>query len=226
MNNELKELNDNFQRIFIAISVIIPKVDTNFLSDLQTNLLLEDDPDLLDEHFETRYILEIDPTERHGFHIETLKRTERLMVPMFYRSVNIHSHVIELAYKQLMSERYSLDTELEYYSFPSIVQIINMYKYSDIYEHKKGPVINCIIGPKYLTVYTIHPKALKGKQRAANIEIMCEYLRDIESEFIQSILDNNRVPPKGSADSRCDFEFIEGLYKRKLGILLRIYPIN
>ena len=215
MNNELKELNDNFQRIFIAISVLIPKADPELLPKLQLNLLLEDDPELLDKHIETRYLLEIDPTERRGFHIETFKPTERLMVPMFYRSVNIHSHVIELAYKQLMSERYSLDTELEYYSFPSIAQIINMYKYSDIYEHKKGPVINCIIGPTYLTVYTIHPKALKGKQRAANIEIMCEYLRDIESEFIQSILDNNR-----------DFEFIEGLYKRKLGILLRIYPIN
>ena len=215
MNNELKELNDNFQRIFIAVSVIIPYVDRNFLSDLQTNLLLEDEPESLDEHIETRYILEIDPTERHGFHIETLKRTKRLMVPMFYRSVNIHSHVIELAYKQLMHERYSLDTDLEYYSFPSIIQIINMYKYSDIYEHKNGPVINCILGPKYLTVYTIHPKALKGKQRAANIEIMCEYLRDIESEFIQSILDNNR-----------DFEYVEGLYKRKMGILLRIYPIS
>ena len=163
----------------------------------------------MDEHSETRYILEIDPTERRRFHIQRFEQTKRLMVPMFIHSMNIHSHVIGLAYKQLMHERYSLDTDLEYYSFPSIVQIINTYKYSDNYDHKKGPVINCILGPKYLTLYTIHPNALKGKQRAAELEIMCEYLRDIESEFIQSILDNNR-----------DFECIEGLYKRKLGILL------
>ena len=206
MNN--KELKDDFQRIFIAFSNRIPRIDSKFLSVLQTNLLLEDDPEVLDKQL--RYLLEFDPTQRPIFHIKTFEQTNKLMVPMFYRSANICSHIVELAYKQLMYERYSLDTDLEYYSFPSITQIINLFRFVRSVA-PSSPVINCILGPKYLTVYTILPKAIEV---AANVDIMVEYLKSDENNFIQDILDHND-----------DFDFIERLYKYKMGIMLKIYAL-
>ena len=204
-------LRDDFQRIFLAFSVLIPKVDPNFLPELQTNLLLEDDPELLDERSQVRYLLEFDPTQRSIFHIRTLKRTNKLMVPMFYRSVNICSHVVELAYKQLIHERYSLDTDLEYYSFPSMLQIINLFRFVRS-GAPSAPIINCILGPKYLTVYTFLPKTIKD---AADVETMADYLNSNENNFIQEILDNND-----------DFDYIQQLYKYKMGVMMEIYLIG
>lgn len=202
-------LKDDFQRIFLVFSILIPSFNPNFLSELQKNLLLEDDPEVLDK--QSRYLLEFDPTQRPIFHIKTFEQTNKLMVPMFYRSVNICSHIVELAYKQLIHERYSLDTDLEYYSFPSITQIINLFRFVRS-GAPSAPVINCILGPKYLTVYTILPKAIED---AANVDTMVEYLKSIENNFIQDILDHND-----------DFDFIERLYRLKMGIMLKIYQVG